>query len=961
MYQKSEIKKDTRSEPMSYTLSEEKKLQQNNEGKMFKIYQIVKYGKCSHEFKKEDGELYNLKQVVKVLTNKNRGYHESLNENDYYIFYGDIDEYRGTLKEFFYLLIEFMSKFYNIKIDEDDIYYTNNKSKKGSHHYSIPKYYAKARKIKEILDNFFQHHIDQFLYKSENKKKDHKVVDTSFCMNGWFRCPNQHKEGEKNTEHIIIKGKMEDFILTNVPENSICIDEYPFLGGYNIKNNKESNKEVKIKNNNSGSNGMINKFDEKEIGIYKRFFDECYEQIRFDYYQYWINVGMAIKNKYGDYGFELFEYFSNKSNAPDDKEKLINKYNSFKENLDKSITVATIYFYAKEDNKKRFNEIIKENFISKYYIKNNNKIQNLVNLLSISRLRDENDWMDIGKCLHNIDKDFLDLWKSFSLQEPKYQNKDFNKLWLEMENNDFDISTLQYWAKIDNYTEYKRLNESIILEIFDNSKITCADDDIAKIFYKIKRHDLVCAQSEKKKIWYLFENGVWNRLKDENKIRSIINKELLSVYKKYIEVLNKKLEDVNIIDEFRTRLESKKKSIEIIVHKLKIYSFVTQIINQSIMYFKRDDFIEKLDSNPDIICFGQHLFDLKNCRWRESLPSDMCSLKCGVIREQINDTNLQLVDQILSDIFLDNEVKKFVVNEMSLFLNGNNPRQLFYIWLGTGANGKSFLTKCLMNAFGNYYTELPSECITGKEAKATQATPFLANARGRRIVVFSEPEEGAKLNNSIMKRLTGGEKVLYRELYGDPKEYEALFKAIILCNTNFELQNVTDDSIPRRLRYVNFKTKFVDDPKFNFQKKKNTSYMNIDFLEKIKGSFMWLLINNYINLKKNGFKFDVPKNILEDQSEFIDDNDEIKVFLKENYEMTDNENDHISCKNLLDSYKNYAKANNKQIKIKEKLFKDRVMTVYPYKDTIQWRDETGKKILKRSIFTNIKEIIIDEV
>ena len=32
--------------------------------------------------------------------------------------------------------------------------------------------------------------------------------------------------------------------------------------------------------------------------LYKKMFDECYSQERFEIYEYWITVGMAIKNTF---------------------------------------------------------------------------------------------------------------------------------------------------------------------------------------------------------------------------------------------------------------------------------------------------------------------------------------------------------------------------------------------------------------------------------------------------------------------------------------------------------------------------------------------------------------------------------------------------------------------------------------------------------------------------------------
>ena len=436
-------------------INTEKKSSKKNE-KLFKIYEIARYTNCTKKFIEEKGKEYTLKEVVKILTKINKGYHEKLNKDDYYIFYGDIDQYKGTLENFFDLLIKFMENFYNLKINKDDISYTKSKSKEGSYHFTIPKYHTRAQKLKEIFNNFFQNHLDQFLYKSETRSKDQKVIDTSFYMNGWFRYPNQHKEGVKDSEHIIKKGKMEDFILTNIPKESVCIDEYHFL----INTCQENNNKKSELNHNITIN-----LDKREIEILKRLFDECYKQIRFDNYEYWVNVGMAIKNKYGDLGFELFEYYSNKSGIADNKSKLLKKYDSFEKGLDKSITIRTIYYYAKEDNINKFYEIIKEYSVPKFYYKKYCKVQGLINLLNISRLDDENNWMDIGKCLYNIDINLLEIWKQLSLKNNKYLDKDIDKIWSDMRKNEFNINTLHFWAKCDNYDEYMKLNNNNIIII----------------------------------------------------------------------------------------------------------------------------------------------------------------------------------------------------------------------------------------------------------------------------------------------------------------------------------------------------------------------------------------------------------------------------------------------------------------------------------------------------------------
>lgn len=99
--------------------------------------------------------------------------------------------------------------------------------------------------------------------------------------------------------------------------------------------------------------------------LYKKIFDECYKQERFDVYESWIAVGMALKNMTFDeeqHAFEIFNYFSSKGNNYDGTEQTQKKFNTFikKETVHK-YTVATIYYYAREDNKPQFVKIMNNN------------------------------------------------------------------------------------------------------------------------------------------------------------------------------------------------------------------------------------------------------------------------------------------------------------------------------------------------------------------------------------------------------------------------------------------------------------------------------------------------------------------------------------------------------------------------------------------------------------------------
>jgi hypothetical protein len=162
---------------------------------LVKLYKIDKYNKKDDFIKKSFIE-YTLNDSVEELKTDN-GYHMRLNKNDTYIFFGDCDGFNGKFIEFATLLKDFLNKYYNIKIKKKDISYTENKSKIGSFHYSIPSLHGINDKIIKEIHNNFSKTIDQLCQINSNGKK--KCIDTGIYTNKWFRMPNQTKEQQPYT------------------------------------------------------------------------------------------------------------------------------------------------------------------------------------------------------------------------------------------------------------------------------------------------------------------------------------------------------------------------------------------------------------------------------------------------------------------------------------------------------------------------------------------------------------------------------------------------------------------------------------------------------------------------------------------------------------------------------------------------------------------------------------------
>ena len=85
--------------------------------------------------------------------------------------------------------------------------------------------------------------------------------------------------------------------------------------------------------------------------------------------------------------------------------------------------------------------------------------------------------------------------------------------------------------------------------------------------------------------------------------------------------------------------------------------------------------------------------------------------------------------------------------------------------------------------------------------------------------------DGDKMNVGIMKEFTGGDKVLVRDLYKGSKEmieFKPQMKYFLICNQLPVIPSI-DDGTWRKLRVIDFNSKFVDNPTVSNEFKINTN------------------------------------------------------------------------------------------------------------------------------------------
>lgn len=161
----------------------------------------------------------------------------------------------------------------------------------------------------------------------------------------------------------------------------------------------------------------------------------------------------------------------------------------------------------------------------------------------------------------------------------------------------------------------------------------------------------------------------------------------------------------------------------------------------------------------------------------------------------------------LKSIFLENqETIHFVHKALGYSLSGSIQEQCIFILYGVGSNGKSTFLETIAKVMGDYAMSTLSATIM--EKNNTTIPNDIARLKGARFVNAIETEENKRLAESVIKSLTGGDKIVARFLNREFFEFHATFKIFLATNHKPRISG-TDNGIWRRIKYIPFKKVIV--------------------------------------------------------------------------------------------------------------------------------------------------------
>jgi putative DNA primase/helicase len=301
---------------------------------------------------------------------------------------------------------------------------------------------------------------------------------------------------------------------------------------------------------------------------------------------------------------------------------------------------------------------------------------------------------------------------------------------------------------------------------------------------------------------------------------------------------------------------------------------------------------EELDPNPWLLNVKNGTIDMLNGEFKEHSQEDMITKIANVEFDPKADCPLwkQFVREIMD---YKAEIIRFVQTAAGWSLSGDTSEQTMFILYGTGANGKSTFLNTIMYLLGEYALATPTETFMKKNGD--NYSNDVARLRGTRFVTTTEVEQGRRMSEPLIKKITGNDEMTARFLYGEFFNFKPNCKIFMATNHKPVIKGA-DYGIWRRIKLIPFNTRITED--------KQDKHLEMKLREEASGILNWLLEGMAIWQQE---RLKTPKAVLFATDEYRGEMDVIGNFIQE--KCVQDKNMTVTIKRLYKAYSDWCDEN----------------------------------------------------
>lgn len=404
-------------------------------------------------------------------------------------------------------------------------------------------------------------------------------------------------------------------------------------------------------------------------------------------------------------------------------------------------------------------------------------IVELMRLLNVERCQSGNyeKWRNVGMVVKNTlgeaGRPIFDEWTKLFASSQRYSELDSQWDHWSSEGS-LRIGSLHMWAREDSPVEYRikfPVQNKVLLENNTEDAFRYAikmqtHDSYAKLYVEMYKGLYKCVDIAKK-LYYEFSDtkALWIKNESGSNIRLVIGNEFKQKFDQH--VLNV-MDELNRTDDEDSRtvlleeldaLATITKSLETVGQKNNILSAVSDIICEP-------DFLRNMNKQENYLPIkGKKMLNMTTLECVERDQSFKFDYECDATYRKLTADEEDDIRAYFESLFCGKkDTTQVVLNILKSAFTGKTLRYIFFV-TGSGRNGKSVLFNILRSIFGRAMDVISNDVIIQKKSNSHLNTE-VEKLDLCRLGYITELKETDKLNETLIKKITGGDPINLRTI-----------------------------------------------------------------------------------------------------------------------------------------------------------------------------------------------------
>jgi phage/plasmid-associated DNA primase len=511
-------------------------------------------------------------------------------------------------------------------------------------------------------------------------------------------------------------------------------------------------------------------------------------------------------------------------------------------------------------------------------------LHQILDLLDETYHTERNKWRDVIFALANTSETYKPLAEWFSHKCPvKWADGGRDTLDLIWEDavarrgavaNPLTRRSIIRWAQLCNPERFRQISDQnyfIILSkyVYDYGGVL-EHAMVARVLYAMLGNKFIVDVDEtlgrrSPYVWFEFvvpgqsarpgEVWKWRREAEPDELQKYISENLVKVFDQVAEHIDEQQAEAD--DEGKAKYYSKL-GATFLASRRKIFNdtFKNGVIKQANYLFRRRNFVDTLDQDPDCIGVGNGVLRLgPTCTLIDHFHEIPIMKFTPVAYHGFDPENpwTKLMLNAIADIIPEPDFREWLLFFAASSLAGGVKEGLLLLWHGGGANGKTWFMRMVAKVLGkNYATKLDIGLLTAERSKPNDPNSAMMQLKGMHWGYVEETRKAEPLNDQRLKEIVNPGEISGNEKFKQQETFEITANIAVGQNYDFVVDTV-DHGTWRRLKHYHSKVRFCSDPDpaNPFEKKDDQRYVR-EYINDpaCQAAFLSILVHYYERLQR---------------------------------------------------------------------------------------------------------------